>query len=88
MFRPPLALVVLALASLALPATAAASDYVPGEVIVHYEDGTSAHAEASVADSTGTVTEQAIPGGSDQLRQPRVPSSPYSHRPPVTPTSG
>jgi serine protease len=66
-FSPSLLAVLVALAAFALPAGAAASDYVPGEVIVHYEDGTSAHAEASVEDRTGTVTEQTIPGGSDQL---------------------
>jgi serine protease len=67
MFRPPLALVVLALASLALPATAAASDYVPGEVIVHYEDGTTGAAESSVEQDSGTETEQDLPGQSEQL---------------------
>ena len=66
-FSPSLLAALVALAALALPAGAAASDYVPGEVIVHYEDGTSANTEASVEDRTGTVTEQTIAGGSDQL---------------------
>lgn len=67
MSRLPLVLLLLALASPALPATAAASDYVPGEVIVHYEDDTSAETEASLEQATGTETEQAIAGGSEQL---------------------
>ncbi|HEX2416038.1 MAG TPA: S8 family serine peptidase [Thermoleophilaceae bacterium] len=57
----------LALGALALPAAASADDYVPGEVIVHYEDGSSGAAADSLQDATGTVTEQALPGGSDQL---------------------
>ena len=63
----PLAVLVLALTSLALPATAAAGDYVPGEVIVHYEDGTTAGAEVGVEAETGTDTEQDLPGRSEQL---------------------
>jgi serine protease len=67
MSRLPLVLLLLAVASPALPATAAASDYVPGEVIVRYEDGTTATAEASLEQETGTETEEAIAGGSEQL---------------------
>ena len=53
----------LALGALALPAAASADDYVPDEVIVHYEDGTSGAVTDTLQDATGTVTEQALPGG-------------------------
>lgn len=64
---PRLFLIVLALGVLGLPASAAASDYVPGEVIVRYEDGTTASVAAAAQDGSGTVVEQALPGGSQQL---------------------
>jgi serine protease len=64
---PRLILTVLALGVLALPASAAASDYVPGEVIVRYEDGTTASVAAAAQDDSGTVVEQPLPGGSQQL---------------------
>ena len=64
---PRLILIALALGGLALPASAAASDYVPGEVIVRYEDGTAASVAAAAEDDTGTVAEEALPGGSQQL---------------------
>ena len=77
----------LALGALALPAAASADDYVPGEVIVHYEDGTSGAVTDTLQDATGTVTEQALPGGSDQLAiedgdsvRRRSPSSSASRR--------
>jgi serine protease len=60
---PLLAFVALA----AVPAAASAGGYVPGEVIVRYEEGTSAGAEDALEQATGTVSEQAIPGGSEQL---------------------
>jgi serine protease len=60
-----LALSVLALA--ALPAGASATDWVPGEVIVGYEDGATAAAAAGAAEAAGTVTEQPLPGDSEQL---------------------
>jgi serine protease len=58
---------ILALALAALPAGAAASEYVPREVIVRYEDGTSAKLESTVEQVTGTTSEQALPGGSERL---------------------
>jgi serine protease len=64
---PRLLLIALALGALALPASAAASDYVPGEVIVRYEDGTTASVATSAQEDTGTVAEQSLPGGSEQL---------------------
>ena len=64
---PRLILIGLALGVLALPASAAASDYVPGEVIVRYEDGTTASVAAAAQEDSGTVVEQALPGGSQQL---------------------
>ena len=62
-----LLLTALVLGALALPASAAADGYVPGEVIVHYEDGTTASVAAAAQGDTGTVVEQALPGGSEQL---------------------
>ena len=62
-----LPIVVLVLAALALPASASADGYVRGEVIVHYEDGTSAAESDVLEDATGTEAEQALPGGSQQL---------------------
>jgi len=59
------------LALLALPAfaaPAAATDYVPGEVIVKYRDGTSARVEADIEQEAGTETETLLPGGSEQLQ--------------------
>jgi serine protease len=64
---PRLILITLALGVLALPASASASDYVPGEVIVRYEDGTTASAAAAAQDDTGTTAERSLPGGSQQL---------------------
>jgi serine protease len=57
----------LALVSLAAAPTARASDYVPGEVIVKYRDGTSATAQHAVEQYSGTEEETALPGGSAQL---------------------
>ena len=58
---------VLALAALALPAQAGAGDYVPGEVLVKYEDGTTAARASAVERVTGTATEHALPGGAERL---------------------
>jgi serine protease len=63
---PPLTVAAMVCA-LTLPAAAAAAEYVPAEVIVRYEDGTSEAAEAAIEDASGTRGEQAIPGGSEQL---------------------
>ena len=49
-----------------LPASAAADGYVPGEVIVRYEDGATAGIAATQED-TGTTVERSLPGGSEQL---------------------
>ncbi len=62
-----LLIVVLVLGALALPASASADDYVPGEVIVHYEDGTTRAVTDALEDDIGTEAEQALPGGSEQL---------------------
>ncbi|HEU0025294.1 MAG TPA: S8 family serine peptidase [Thermoleophilaceae bacterium] len=64
--RLPLA-AALALTLLAAPATARAADYVPGEVIVKYRDGTSASTETLVEEQVGTDAQRALPGGSEQL---------------------
>ncbi|MET0972515.1 MAG: S8 family serine peptidase [Thermoleophilaceae bacterium] len=60
-------LILLALAMLALPASAAASGYVPDEVIVHYEDGTTSSAAAAARDDAGIKADQRLPGGSEQV---------------------
>jgi serine protease len=58
----------LALLALAAPQVASAADYVPGQVIVHYKDGTTGAAQQGVESWTGTDQERALPGGSDQLQ--------------------
>jgi serine protease len=65
--RLPL-LLVAALLLLALPAGARAADYVPDEVIVHYEQGTGGGVAAQVAAEAGTQPVQELPGGSEQLQ--------------------
>ena len=62
------ALLPAALALILVAASpAAAAEYVPGEVIVKYRDGTSATVESNVEQATGTEQEQAIAGSSAQL---------------------
>lgn len=63
----PLILLIVALVALALPAGAAASGYVPGEVIVHYEDGTTAVAASNTERLTDTAHSQNLPGDSELL---------------------
>jgi serine protease len=65
--RRPLLLSSLALALLAAPATAGASDYVPGEVIVRYDDQTSPTAEAAVERLTGTESDAALSSRTEKL---------------------
>jgi serine protease len=52
---------LLAVTALAVPASAAADGYVPGEVIVKYKPG------AAVEKPRGTEAEASLPGGSEQL---------------------
>jgi serine protease len=52
---------LLALTALAVPASAAADGYVPGEVIVKYKPG------AAVEKPRGTEAEASLPGGSQEL---------------------
>src|ERR687897_628697 len=54
--------------SLVLPAGAQASGYVPDEVIVRYEQGTSGGVAAQVTEAAGAEAIQALPGGSEQLQ--------------------
>jgi serine protease len=61
-----LALALLVLTALAVPAGAAADGYVPDEVIVRYEDGAGPR-ESETERRSGTNVEQALPGGSEQL---------------------
>jgi serine protease len=65
--RLPLLLAAVALL-LSVPAGARAADYVPDEVIVHYEQGTGGGVAARVAAEAGTEPVQALPGGSEQLQ--------------------
>ena len=65
--RLPL-LLAAALLLLALPAGARAADYVPDEVIVHYEQGTGGGVAAQVATTAGAQPIQELPGGSEQLQ--------------------
>jgi serine protease len=62
-----LAPAALASAVLALPQAAAAADYVPGEVIVHYRDGATKLERADVREKTGAAARVTLPGGSQQL---------------------
>jgi serine protease len=56
-----------ALVLLASPGAAAAGEYMPGEVIVKYRDGTARTVQSEVQEETGTDPEVALPGGSKQL---------------------
>src|SRR4051812_43195188 len=67
MHRIPLLTAALAATALAVPSSAGASDYVPGEVIVKYKDGTTAQVQDKVEAVTGTEAARSVPGGSDQL---------------------
>jgi serine protease len=57
----------LALALLGLPSAAAAGEYVPGEVIVKYRDGTAASTATQVEQEVGAGTRRELAGGSEQL---------------------
>src|ERR687895_1150964 len=52
---------------LAAAPTAAGAEYVPGEVIVKYRDGTTATVQAGVEQAAGAQEEQALGDGSAQL---------------------
>jgi serine protease len=58
----------LALVLLAAPGVADAAEYIPGQVIVKYRDGTTAPEQTGLEQETGTRPEQALPGGSTQLK--------------------
>jgi serine protease len=58
---------LVALAVAAGPRAAEASPYVPGEVIVKYEDGTPAQVREQIAHQSGTAAGEAIPDGGRQL---------------------
>src|SRR5918992_218053 len=61
LFPAALALVLVA------ASPAAAAEYVPGEVIVKYRDGTTATVQAGVEQAAGTEEQQALAGESAQL---------------------
>ena len=65
--RPLLLIAALGLLA-ALPAGARAGEYVPDEVIVHYEAGTGGGVAAQVAESAGTDPIQDLAGDSEQLQ--------------------
>jgi serine protease len=54
-------------AATAAPTGAAAAEYVPGEVIVKYEDGTGRDARAAVQAESGTEHDVDLPGGARAL---------------------
>jgi serine protease len=60
-------LVCLAGALLLLAAPAQAAQYVPGELIVHYHEGTSPADQATIEASAGTLAAGDLPGGSKRL---------------------
>ncbi len=57
----------LALALLAAPSGAAASQYLPGRLIVKYRNGTDRHVQARVQRIAGVQSEGSLPGGSKQV---------------------
>ena len=60
---------IAALSVLMFPPTGArASDYVPDEVIVHYEQGTGGGVAAELAQKAGAEAVAELPGGSEQLQ--------------------
>jgi serine protease len=62
-----LLLAALALTLLAAVPAASAAEYVPGEVIVKYKDGTGGPAQEQWERSYGTEEQAALPGGSTKL---------------------
>jgi serine protease len=58
----------LALASLAAPTGAAAADYVPGQLIVKYRDGTTPNEESTAQRVVGVQTERTLAGASKELQ--------------------
>jgi serine protease len=63
-----LPLIAALVALLIIPAGAKAGGYVPDEVIVGYEDGTSGGVAAQVTEEAGAEAIQTLPGGSEQLQ--------------------
>jgi serine protease len=61
------AVLLVAAAPAAAQAPPAPGTYVPGEVIVRYEDGTEQATQASVASGSGTQVAGTLPGGTTQL---------------------
>jgi len=53
---------------LLIPAGARAADYVPGQVIVKYAEGTAGGVAADVAADAGATPVAGLPGGSEQLK--------------------
>ena len=58
----------LALAFLAAPAGAAASDYAPGRLIVKYRQGTTPNVQSAVQRIAGVQAKRRLPGGSRELQ--------------------
>jgi serine protease len=65
--RPAFILPAALAVALALPPGASAQEYVPGEVIVKYKDGTAELVQSALQAVTGTQQAEALPGGSQQL---------------------
>lgn len=55
-------------AALLLAPPAPAAQYLPGELIVHYRDGTSEADQAAIETTAGTLAAGALPGGSKRLQ--------------------
>lgn len=66
--RFPLILLASVLALMGAAGAARAAEYVPGEVIVHYEDGTRASVRADVQAESGIGRSRKLPGGSRRLQ--------------------
>ena len=67
MLRNSLLTAVLGAIALAAPVTATAAQYVPGEVIVGYKDGTTATVKQKVTKTTGTKATAPVPADAQQL---------------------
>jgi serine protease len=65
--RPLLTAILVLAAPVIAPLSAGAAEYVPGEVIVKYDDGTGREARAAVQAASGTEHDVDLPGGARTL---------------------
>jgi serine protease len=59
--------ILCAAGALALPCSAQGASFVPGEVLVQYEDGTSGAERVDAQEATGTKATEVLPGGGRKL---------------------